>query len=134
MFQLGAVISQKGKPIALYSRKITDDQQQYKVIDRELLSIVETLKDFGNILLSNKLVIYTDNKNLTCEIFDTNRVLRWRLILEEYGPYIEYIKVEKNIVSNTLSILPLNGNKETTHNSTYEKGNSVRNQRHLRIT
>ena len=33
-FQLGSVISQKGKPSALYSRKITDSQQRYTVIDR----------------------------------------------------------------------------------------------------
>ena len=31
-FELGAVISQKYKPIALYSRKPTDDQQRYTVI------------------------------------------------------------------------------------------------------
>ena len=30
-FQLGVVIIQKGKPIAFYSRKLTDAQQQYKV-------------------------------------------------------------------------------------------------------
>ena len=41
-FQLGAVIIQKGKPIAFYSRNITDAQQQYTVIERELLSITET--------------------------------------------------------------------------------------------
>ena len=35
-FQLGAVISQKGKPIAFYSRKLTDTQQRYTVIEREL--------------------------------------------------------------------------------------------------
>ena len=28
-FQLGAVISQKCKPISFYSRKLTDSQQQY---------------------------------------------------------------------------------------------------------
>ena len=28
-FQLGSVIRQKGKPIALYSRKLTGSQQQY---------------------------------------------------------------------------------------------------------
>ena len=43
-FQLGAVVSQKSKPIALYTRKITDFQQRYIVTDRELLSIIETLK------------------------------------------------------------------------------------------
>ena len=32
--QLGAVISQKGKPIALYSIKITGDQKRYTVTER----------------------------------------------------------------------------------------------------
>ena len=43
-FQLGAVISHKGKPIAFYSRKLTDSQKRYIVIEKELISIVETLK------------------------------------------------------------------------------------------
>ena len=38
-FQLGAVISQKGKPIDFYGRKLTDDQQRYTVTHRELISI-----------------------------------------------------------------------------------------------
>ena len=38
--QLGAVISNKGKPIAFYSGKLTDDQQGYTVMERELLIIV----------------------------------------------------------------------------------------------
>ena len=64
--QLGAVIRQKGKPIAFYSRKLTAAQQQYTITDRELLSIVKTLKGFRTILLGHKLRIYTDHKNLTC--------------------------------------------------------------------
>ena len=42
--QLGAVISQKGKPISFYSRKMNSAQQNYTTIEKELLSIVETLK------------------------------------------------------------------------------------------
>ena len=56
-------------------------------------------------------MIYTDHKNLACKNFNTDIVLRWRLILEYYGPEIEYTKDEKNIVADTLSILPLNGNQ-----------------------
>ena len=41
-FQLEAVISQKVKPIAFYSRKPTDVQQRYKVTEREILTIVKT--------------------------------------------------------------------------------------------
>ena len=88
MFELGAVIIQKGKPITLYNRKLTDNQQQHTVTERELLSIAETLKEYITILLGNKLRIYNNHKNPTCENFITDRVLTRRLILEEYGPHI----------------------------------------------
>ena len=44
-FQLGAVIIQKGKPIAIHSRKLTESQILYTGIERELLIIVNTLKE-----------------------------------------------------------------------------------------
>ena len=49
--QLGAVISQDNKPIAFYSRKLNPAQVNYTTTERELLSIVETLKVLRNILL-----------------------------------------------------------------------------------
>ena len=119
--QLGSVIIQKDKPIVFYSKKLTDTQQRYTVTKRELLSIVETLKEFRTILLGQKLRIYTENRNITYRIFNTNRVLIWILILEEYGPDIKYIKSEKNIVAEALSRSPINGNQEVTQNSTYQK-------------
>ena len=64
--QLRAVISQKGKPIAFYSIKLTYSQKRYTVTKKELLSTVKNLKDFRTILLGQILRIYTDNKNLKC--------------------------------------------------------------------
>ena len=105
--QLGAVISQQGHPIAFYSRKLKPEQTRYTTTERELLSIVETLKEFRNILLGQKLIVYTNHKNLTCVNFNTERVMRWRLMLKEYGPELCYIKGESNLVADTLSRLDM---------------------------
>jgi hypothetical protein len=50
-YQLGAVISQDNCPIAFYSQKLQPAQVRYTTTERELLSIIETLKEFRNILL-----------------------------------------------------------------------------------
>ena len=105
--QLGAVLSQGNKPIAFYSRKLNPAQTRYTTTERELLAIVETLKEFRNILLGQSIRVYTDHKNLTYKEFNTERVMRWRLLIEEFGPELIYIKGETNIVADALSRLNL---------------------------
>ena len=67
-FQAGSVITHKFKPITLYSRKLTDAHKRYRVTEKDLLSIVETLKGFRTILIGQILIIYTDHKNLYVRI------------------------------------------------------------------
>src|SRR5210317_352670 len=117
--QLGAVISQDKKPIAFYSHKLSPAQTRYTTTERELLAIVETLKEFRNILLGHKIIVYTDHENLTYKNFNTNRVMRWRLLLEEFGPELIYLKGEKNIVADALSRLPME-EEDTNEINTFE--------------
>eukprot|EP00957_Ditylum_brightwellii_P198541 15131637-Ditylum_brightwellii.AAC.1 len=49
--QLGAVISQGGHPIAFFSKKLNKAQMNYITTKKELFAIVETLKEFRNIIL-----------------------------------------------------------------------------------
>ena len=53
---------------------------------------METLKEFRNILLGHQITVYTDHKNLTYKFLNTERVMRWRLILKEFGPELRYNK------------------------------------------
>ena len=106
-FQLGAVISQEGNPIAFYSRKLTSAQTRYTVTEKELLSIVEVLKAFKNILFGQQIIVFTDHLNLTYKTHNSDRVMRWRLYIEEYCPEIKYIKGAKNTVADALSRLEI---------------------------
>ena len=61
-----------------------------------------TLKEFRNILLGHQIMIYTDHKNITYKVFNTERVMLWRLILEDFGPELIYIKGKNNVVADAL--------------------------------
>jgi RNase H-like domain found in reverse transcriptase len=88
--QLGAVIEQGRKPITFYSRKLSETQPQYTIAELELLSIVETLREYHTILLGHIIKVYTDHKNLiNVWQFTTNRFRHWRLIVEECGPALD---------------------------------------------
>ena len=73
----------------------------------ELLAIVETLKEFKSMRWGQMLKVFTDHKNLMQEAFGltSDRVYRWRLFLEEFGPGIMHIKGIQNTVADAISRL-----------------------------
>ena len=104
-YQLGAVISLKGKPIAFFWRKLNGAQKNYTTIEKELLSIAETLKEYKTMLLGQKITVFTDHKNLTYPStdFSSDRVLRQRLTVDEFGAKLVYVKGVNNVVADALS-------------------------------
>ena len=118
--QLGAVISQDNKPIAFYSRRPNAAQVNYTTTEREPLSIVKTLRKPRNNLVGQQIKLSTDHKNLTYKSFNTERVMRWRLILEELSPKSIYDKGSKNIVVDTFSCLDKIDNVNSNDNNKVE--------------
>jgi hypothetical protein len=69
-------------------------------------------------------VVHTDHQNLTHKNFNTERVMQWHLIIEEFGPTMEYIKGPKNIVTDTLSHLEVTSNVKSLDMADYYGLNS----------
>ena len=102
---MGAVISKNNKPIAFYSWKLNPAQKNYTTTEEKLLTIVKTLKEFKNILLAQKICVYTDHKNITYKAHNFSRVMCWQVLIEEFGPELFHLPGKINVVAYCLSRL-----------------------------
>jgi hypothetical protein len=114
--QLGAVIMRDKKPMDFYSRKLNTAQNRYITTEIDLLSAIETCKEYKNILLGypHPIIVFTDHKNNTSNgLKASDCFLRWLLLLEEYGVTFEYLPGKKNVgtVADTLSRLDIDSLK-----------------------
>jgi hypothetical protein len=102
--QLGAVITQDNRPIAFFSRKLSDTQCKYSITKIELLAIVETLEVFKGMLWDQQIKVLTDHANLMRDALGLtlDGVYQWRLLLEDYGPKIVYIKGIHNTMADAV--------------------------------
>ncbi len=91
----------------------------------ELLAIVETLKEFNGMLCEQQINVYTDDRNFTQDSLGltSNRVTQWRVLLENYGPEIIYIKGIHNTVADAISQL----DNDPKVNSTNEYNHAMQN-------
>jgi RNase H-like domain found in reverse transcriptase len=77
---------QDKKSISFYLRKLNAAQRRYTTTERELLSTIETCKEYKNILLGYPITFYTEHKNDSYKGLNaSDNVLHWLLLLEEYG-------------------------------------------------
>ena len=90
-------------------------------IEKELLSKVETIKQFCTILLGHGIIVYTGHKNITFGDFTTERVIRWHIMLQEYRTEIKYIKETDKNAADALSRLLLINSDITVINITREQ-------------
>ena len=117
LIQVGAAIIQDGKPIAYFSKKLTQSQLSYSTTEKELLAIVLCLKEYCKILYGGVINVFTDHKNLAFKTLSVQCILRWRIFLDEFDLTLKYIKGKNNALADCFSWLPI------ISPATGEKGN-----------
>jgi len=132
---LGAVLSQKdaeGKehPIWFASHTLNPAEKNYHITEQEALAVVWAIKYFRRYLHGSRFLVETDHSalqwllNQPTKENDNKRIIRWKLMLQEYDFEVKYRKGKANANADTLS--RINELKETnthTNHSTINTNN-----------
>lgn len=107
---IGSILSQgplgRDLPVSYYSRTLKKHEVNFSVTEKELLSIVDSVKHFRPYLFGQRFTVVTDHKPLTylmnCKE-PSSRLVRWRLKLLEYDYDIRYRPGKSNANADALS-------------------------------
>lgn len=110
-FGLGAACLQDNKPIAYASRVLTDTEQRYAQIEKELLAVVFACTKFNDYIYGKPVTIETDHQPLVTitkrPIHSTPaRLQRMLLQLQRYNISLVYKKGKQMYIADTLSRAP----------------------------
>ena len=93
-------------PVAFASRKLTQSEKNYAVIEKECLAIVWTIQKFSRYLFGKEFLLETDHKplvHLNTTKVANSRLMRWALLLQPYRFKIASIKGSENSGADFLS-------------------------------
>lgn len=62
---IGAILSQRGRPVAFMSRTLSKSEIKYPAVEKEALAIIESVRKWGYLLIRNEFRLITDQKALS---------------------------------------------------------------------
>ena len=101
------IIDGKERPVAFYSKKLTPTEQRWGTPCLECYAIYQAFRHFDYLLRDAFTTVHTDHANLVY-IRDAveNKIIRWKLELQEYNFTLQHIAGVDNIAADVLSRNP----------------------------
>ena len=104
---LGAVLLQESKPVMYMSRALTETEQRYSNIERELLAIVFTLERLNHYMFGRSITVQSDHQPLQSIwkksiVSASPRLQRLLLRLAHYDLNIEFLRGKENMIADAL--------------------------------
>ena len=124
---LNAVLLQESKPVMYVSRALTETEQRYSNIERELLAIVFALERLNHYTFGRTITVQSDHQPLQSiwkkSIVSTSpRLQRLLLRLALYDLNIEILRGKENVIADALSRVCL---LQSTHPKTIDSNIDV---------
>ena len=110
---LGAVLLQESKPVMYMSRALTETEQRYSNIERELLAIVFALERLNHYTFARTITVQSDHQPLQSIwkksiVSASPRLQRLLLRLAHYNLNIEFLRGKENVIADVLTrVCPL---------------------------
>ena len=93
-------------PVGYASKKLNLTEARYPIIEKECLVVVWGIKRFRLYLAFRRFMLQTDHKPLRYlkdAAYQTDRVLRWAVAVQEYSFRVEDIPGKENVGADFLS-------------------------------
>ena len=109
-FCIAASLSQKGRPVAFFSRTLNSHEVKHHPVEKEAAAIVESIRAWRHFLLGRNFTVITDQKSVGY-MYDRKRrskikndkIARWRVELSQYQYIVKYRPGKDNVVADTFS-------------------------------
>ena len=103
---IGDVLSQEGKHVVYFSKKLCDSRQKWSTYQQDFYSLVRALKQWENYLMGKEFLLYTDHQALKFleSQKNINKMLtRWLNFLQKFNFTIKHKTSKSNRIVDVLS-------------------------------
>ena len=107
---LGGTLIQEGRPVAFFSRALSNAEKGHHIVEKEACAIIESVRKWRHFLIGRPFRLITDQRSLSF-MFDSkakgkiknDKIQRWRFELSSYSYDIVYRPGSQNIAADALS-------------------------------